>query len=188
MDLPEVLMRVIALAFALSCALVFAGPTVTVGNQGIPVTYTAGTLEEFSAGAEGKLSLGGDSVAFSSGKNLVLAPYKQILNVELGEVIETPRKGLALRKKKGPTRRQMTLEYTDAPKPPAKGDAKAEPNSHSATFEMDDDDATAIVEEIELRTGRRRRITNGDHWWGDSAWKTKRNDSVKPDAIGNLEK
>jgi len=159
-------------------AAAFAGATVSTLSQGVVATYAAGNLDDFTAGTEGKLALSGDGAAFSVGKAIVMAPYKQIQNVELGDVIEQKRKGFHVSKRPLPGRRQVTLSFSD---PQSKLD-------RTATLEMDEDEATAVVEQVELKTGRRRRVTNGDSWWGDSAWKTKRNgNSVKPEALGDLE-
>ena len=43
--------------------------------------------------------------------------------------------------------------------------------------------------EIEIRQGKHtppKRAANGDSWWGDSAWKTTRNNNtLSPDTMGN---
>lgn len=178
--LPFLILSGVAL-LGVGSAAALAGPTELVGDQGLAATYMAGNLEEISAGAEGKLVLGGDSLAFTAGKNVVLAPYKQIQNVELGDPIEQKRKGFHITKKPMLARRQLTITYADAQMKPAS-------DPRTITLEMDEDDAAVVSEQIELRIGKRRRVTNGDSWWGDSAWKTKRNgNAVKPDAIGTVD-
>jgi hypothetical protein len=56
------------------------------------------------------------------------------------------------------------------------------------TLEFDHAAATQTLAEIEIRQGKRappKHPTNGDAWWGDSAWKTNRNDNtVSPESLG----
>lgn len=154
-----------------------AGTTTAIGNQGALAKYTAGNLDEFTAGAEGKLVISGDGVAYSVGTSLVLMPYAQIRNVELGALIEEKRKGFHFTRPNVIGHRQITVGFTE-PK------TKME---RIMTLQMDEDEAVSAVQQIELHTGRRRRNMNGDTWWGDSAWKTKRNgNAVKPEGLGDL--
>ena len=57
------------------------------------------------------------------------------------------------------------------------------------TLEFEEAAANQTVVEIEIRQGKRtppRHATNGDSWWGDSAWKTTRNNNtVTPESLGN---
>ena len=58
----------------------------------------------------------------------------------------------------------------------------------SITLEFDESAANETLTEIEIRQGKRippKRATNGDPWWGDSAWKTPRNNNtVSPESLG----
>ena len=61
-------------------------------------------------------------------------------------------------------------------------------SEQNMTLELDESAANRTVEEIEISQGKRvppKRATNGDSWWGDSAWKTVRNrNTVSPEALG----
>ena len=49
------------------------------------------------------------------------------------------------------------------------------------TLEFEEAAANQTLAEIEIRQGKRtppKHATNGDAWWGDSAWKTNRNNNT----------
>jgi hypothetical protein len=56
------------------------------------------------------------------------------------------------------------------------------------TLEFEEAAANQTLIAIEIRQGKRtppKHATNGDSWWGDSAWKTPRNDNtVIPESLG----
>ena len=72
-------------------------------------------------------------------------------------------------------RQMVNFEFTDK-----------DGNDQTMTLEFEESAANETLVEIETRTGKRKRATNADPWWGDSAWKTTRNNnSVSPDMMGN---
>jgi len=63
-----------------------------------------------------------------------------------------------------------------------------------ALYESDDGSHGDIITQALVQADRQRlsalayggRATNGDPWWGDSAWKTTRNNNtVSPEDLGN---
>src|SRR5207249_12052945 len=124
-------------------------------------------------------------LVFRSGKMVLPVPYDDIRNVELGTKVVPPSipvyKVWQLHKRflvERPMRRMVNFEFADK-------DGKEQ----SMTLEFDESAANDTLAEIEIRQGKRvppRRATNGDSWWGDSAWKTTRNNNtVSPEAMGN---
>jgi hypothetical protein len=61
-------------------------------------------------------------------------------------------------------------------------------NDQTMTLDFEESAANQTLMEIEIRQGKRtppRHPTNGDSWWGDSAWKTTRNsNTVSPESLG----
>jgi hypothetical protein len=159
----------------LSCAAAFAA-------GGGPAVYTVGNLEGISPGAEGILVLDAHKVAFRTGKGVVSIPYADIMESELGAKVTPPTdaplyKVWKLHKRLDPERvihQMLTLEYADK-------DGKPQ----TMTLEMEEPAAAAALAQIEMRQGKRHRSTNGEAWWGDSLWKTPRNNNtVEPEALG----
>lgn len=174
-------------AFSISM-LTLAGPKALAGDIAVPAIYTVGNLDEFSAGAEGELTLKETTLTFSDKNNVVFAPYTQIRSAELGDKAP-PAPASKLRKvlkvKKQSAARMLTIEFKDSG---AQAD-RAEGAMRAMTFQVEELAGIDIVEIIEERNGKHPRTKTGDSWWGDSAWKTKRNgNSVKEDSLGRLEK
>ena len=154
------------------------------GSGGGPAIYVVGNLEGVSPGAEGILVLEKDQAVFRSGKTVLPMPYSDIHNVELGtKVVPTSAPlykvwQLHKRFQERPAQRMVNFEFADK-------DGK----DQTITLEFDESTANQTIEEIEIRQGKRippKRATNGDPWWGDSAWKTTRNNNtVSPEDLGN---
>jgi hypothetical protein len=162
---------------ALLPSLAIADSTVSTVNQGVDATYTAGNLDDFSAGTQGKVVVSGDALVFTTEKSIVTVPFKGVHNLELGALLQQKRRGLHFTKNNAPSRQQLTIYFSD-------GQTKLDRN---ITLEMDGEEAKLTAEQVEIKSGRRHRVANGDGWWGDSAWKTKRNgNAVKPEVIGKL--
>jgi len=154
------------------------------GSAGGPAVYVVGNLDGVSPGAEGILVLEKEQAVFRSGKTVLPMPYADIHNVELGtKVVPTNaplykvwqlHKRLAER----PAQRMVNFEFADK-----------DGNDQTITLELDESAANDTLVEIEIRQGKRippKRATNGDPWWGDSAWKTTRNNNtVSPEDLGN---
>jgi hypothetical protein len=152
---------------------------------GGPAVYVVGNLGGISPGDEGTLVLDHDAVVFRSGKTVVSLPYSDIHNVELGtrvtppsdaplyKVWRLPKRFLTER----PMHQMVNFEFADK-----------DGNDHTMTLEFEEAAAIQTLVEIEIRQGKRtppRRATNGDPWWGDSAWKTSRNNNtVSPESLG----
>jgi hypothetical protein len=77
-----------------------------------------------------------------------------------------------------PAQRMVNIQFSDK-----------EGKDQTITLEFDEAAANETLAGIEIHQGKRippRRATNGDAWWGDSAWKTTRNNNtVSPDDLGN---
>ena len=152
------------------------------GPGGGSAVYVIGNLEGILPGAEGILVLEEDQAVFRSGKVVLPVPYGDIRNVELGTKVLPP-SGVPIYKiwqlhKRFPAQRPLhqmvNFEFIDKDR-----------KDHSMTLEFEEAAANETLVEIETRTGKRKRATNADPWWGDSAWKTTRNsNSVSPDMLG----
>jgi hypothetical protein len=165
--------------------LIVASVAALAGAGGGPAVYVVGNLGGMSPGDEGTLALNHDAVVFRSGKTVLSLPYSDIHNVELGtrvtppsdtplyKVWRLPKRFLTER----PMHQMVNFEFADK-----------DGNDHTMTLEFDDSAAIQTLVEIEIRQGKRtppRRATNGDPWWGDSAWKTSRNNNtVSPESLG----
>ena len=165
--------------------LLLASAAVFASAGGGPAVYVIGNLQGISPGAEGMLVLEEDEAVFRSGKTALSVPYSDIHNVELGtrvmppsdaplyKVWRLPKRFLVER----PMRQMVNFEFSDK-----------DGNEQTMTLEFVESLANETLEEIEIRQGKRtppKRATNGDSWWGDSAWKTTRNNNtVNPDALG----
>lgn len=123
------------------------------------------------------------TITFRTRKLNTTIAYKDIQDMELGAksdpVDNAPLyKVWRLPKRVSPERvlRQMlTIEFTIKDGEP-----------RTVTFDMEEPAAAATLEQIEVRQGKRHRTTNGDPWWGDSLWKTPRNNNtVVPETVGN---
>jgi len=154
------------------------------GSGGGPVVYVVGNLDGVSPGVEGILVLEKDQAVFRFGKTVLPMPYSDIHNVELGtKVVPTfapVYKVWQLHKRlvEHPAQRMVNFEFSDK-----------DGNDQTITLELDESAASDTLVEIEIRQGKRippKRATNGDPWWGDSAWKTTRNNNtVSPEDLGN---
>ena len=154
------------------------------GSGGGPVVYVVGNLDGVSPGVEGILVLEKDQAVFRFGKTVLPMPYSDIHNVELGtRVVPTfapVYKVWQLHKRlvEHPAQRMVNFEFSDK-----------DGNDQTITLELDESAANDTLVEIEIRQGKRippKRATNGDPWWGDSAWKTTRNNNtVSPEDLGN---
>lgn len=164
--------------------MLLASVAAFAGAGGGPAVYVVGNLDGVSPGAEGMLVLEQDEAVFRSGKTVLSVPYGDIRSVELGtkvipnsiplyRVWKLHKRFLVER----PMQRMVNFEFTDK-------DGKEQ----SMTLEFDESLANETLAEIEIRQGKRvapRRAVNGDAWWGDSAWKTQRNNNtVSPESLG----
>ena len=156
------------------------------GAGGGPAVYVVGNLDGVSPGDEGTLVLDHDAVVFRSGKTVLSLPYGDIHNVELGtrvtppadaplyKVWRLPKRFLTER----PMHQMVNVEFADK-----------DGNGHTMTLEFEEAAAIQTLVDIEVRQGKRtppRHPTNGDSWWGDSAWKTtSNNNTVTPESLGN---
>lgn len=163
-------------ALLLWCTVVFAAA------PGGPALYTVGNLEGISPGAAGIVVLEGRKITFRSGKTTTAVAYTDIQEAELGAKSNPPSdaplyKVWRLPQRVSPERvlhQMLTLEFADKNGKP-----------QTMTLEMEEPAAVATLEQIEIRQGKRQRTRNGDAWWGDSLWKTPRNNNtVEPDALG----
>ena len=163
--------------------LMICGAAALAAEAGGPAVYTVGNLQGISPGTGGIVVLESRKLVFRSGKSVTAVPYADIMDAELGAKMapatDAPLyKVWRLPKRISPDRvlhQMLTIEFAD----------KAG-NAQTMTFEMEEPAAAATLEQIEIRQGKRHRATNGDPWWGDSLWKTSRNNnSVEPEAIGN---
>ena len=178
MELGGFSMRVAAI-------ILLASGIALAGSGGAPAIYVVGNLEVVSPGAEGILVLEKDQAVFRSGKTVLPIPYSDIHSLELGTKVMPPSVPLykvwQLHKRflaERPTQRMVNFEFSGP-------DGK----NQSMTLELEESAANNTLEEIEIRQGKRvapKRTTNADSWWGDSAWKTSRNDNtVSPDLLGS---
>ena len=171
-------MRIASLVLLVSVAAL-------AGAGGGPAAYVVGDLAGVSPGDEGTLVLDQDAVVFRSGKIVLSLPYNDIHNVELGtrvmppsdaplyKVWRLPKRFLTER----PMHQMVNFAFTDK-----------DGNDQTMTLEFEEPAAIQTLVEIEIRQGKRtppKRATNGDPWWGDSAWKTTRNNNtVSPESLG----
>jgi hypothetical protein len=165
--------------------LLVASVAALAGAGGGPAIYVVGNLGGVSPGDEGTLLLDHDAVVFRSGKTVVSLSYSNIHNVELGtrvmppsdaplyKVWRLPKRFLTER----PMHQMVNFAFADK-----------DGNDQTMTLEFEEAAANQTLVEIEIRQGKRtppKRATNGDPWWGDSAWKTPRNNNtVNPDSMG----
>jgi len=170
-------MRVVSL-------LLLAAVAAFAGAGGGPAMYVIGNLQGVSPGAEGMLVLEEGEAVFRSGKTVLSVPYSEIHNVELGTKV-LPSSGVPLYKVwelhkrflvERPMHQMVNFDFADK-----------DGNQQNMTLEFEESLANETLVEIEIRQGKRtppKRATNGDSWWGDSAWKTTRNKTVNSDALG----
>jgi hypothetical protein len=163
----------------LSCGAALAGA------GGGPAVYVIGNLEGVSPGSEGMLVLEDGKAVFRSGKVVTAIPYSDIRDAELGTKVMPPTdiplyKVWQLHKRfltERALHQMLTLEFADK-------DGKQQ----TMTLELEETAAAETLAEVEIRQGKRappRRATNADGWWGDSLWKTPRNDNtVGPETLG----
>jgi hypothetical protein len=165
--------------------LFLASAAALAGAGGGPAVYVVGNLDAVSPGDEGTLVLDHDAVVFRSGKTVLSLPYGDIHNVELGtrvmppadapvyKVWRLPKRFLTER----PMHQMVNFEFTSK-----------DGNDRTMTLEFEEAAASQTLVEIEIRQGKRtppKHATNGDSWWGDSAWKTSRNNNtVTPESFG----
>ena len=165
--------------------VLLASVAALAGAEGGPAVYVVGNLDGVSPGDEGTLLLDHDAVVFRSGKTVLSLPYSKIHNVELGtrvmppsdaplyKVWRLPKRFLTER----PMHQMVNFAFADK-----------DGNDQTMTLEFEEAAANQTLVEIEIRQGRRERpkhATNGDSWWGDSAWKTPRNhNTVNPESMG----
>ena len=165
--------------------LLMASVAALADAGGGPAVYVVGNLGGMSPGDEGTLVLDHDAVVFRSGKTVLSLPYSDIHNVELGtrvtppsdaplyKVWRLPKRFLTER----PMHQMVNFEFADK-----------DGNDHTMTLEFEEAAAIQTLVDIEIRQGKRtppRRATNGDPWWGDSVWKTSRNNNtVSPESLG----
>jgi hypothetical protein len=166
--------------------LSLASAVALAGAGGGPTVYVVGNLEGVSPGEEGTLVLDHNAVVFRSGKTVLSLPYSDIHNVELGTRVMPPSDAPLYKVWRLPKRflteramhQMVNFEFADK-----------DGNDQSMTLEFEETAANQTLVEIEMRQGKRtppKHPTNGDAWWGDSAWKTGRNNNmVTPGCLGN---
>jgi hypothetical protein len=162
-----------------------ASVAVLAGAGGGPAVYVVGNLEGVSPGDEGTLVLDHDAVVFRSGKTVLSLPYGDIHNVELGTRVMPPADAPLYKVWRLPKRflteramhQMVNFEFADR-----------DGIDQTMTLEFEEAAANQTLMEIEIRQGKRtppKHATNGDSWWGDSAWKTTRNNNtVIPESLG----
>jgi len=165
--------------------LLFASVAALAGAGGGLAVYVVGNLDGVSPGDEGTLVLEHDAVVFRSGNTVVSVPYGDIHNVELGTRVMPPSDAPLYKVWRLPKRflteramhQMVNFEFADK-----------DGNDQNMTLEFDEAAANQTLVEIEIRQGKRtppKHATNGDSWWGDSAWKTNRNNNtVTPESLG----
>jgi hypothetical protein len=165
--------------------LLFTSVASFAGAGGGPAVYVVGNLESVSPGDEGALLLDHDGVVFRSGKTVLSLAYSDIHSVELGTRALPPAdaplyKVWRLHKRfltERPMHQMVNFQFADK-----------DGNDQTMTLEFEEAAANQTLVEIEIRQGKRtppKHATNGDSWWGDSAWKTPRNNNtVIPDSLG----
>jgi hypothetical protein len=150
---------------------------------GDPAVYSVGNLTGVEIGAEGFLTLNDSKAVFRSGKSSVEIPYKHITNTELGAKITPPSdvpvyKFWELHKRLPggrPVHQMLTIEFN------AKDGA-----ARTMTLEMEEAAAAQVIEQLDYGRGLRHRTRNNDAWWGDSLWRTTRNENtLNPERLGN---
>jgi hypothetical protein len=165
--------------------LLFASVAALAGAGGGLAVYVVGNLDGVSPGDEGTLVLDHDAVVFRSGNTVVSVPYDDIHNVELGTRVMPPSDAPLYKVWRLPKRflteramhQMVNFEF-----------AHKDGNDQNMTLEFEEAAANQTLVEIEIRQGKRtppKHATNGDSWWGDSAWKTNRNNNtVTPESLG----
>jgi hypothetical protein len=165
--------------------LLFASVAALAGAGGGLAVYVVGNLDGVSPGDEGTLVLEHDAVVFRSGNTVVSVPYGDIHNVELGTRVMPPSDAPLYKVWRLPKRflteramhQMVNFEF-----------AHKDGNDQNMTLEFEEAAANQTLVEIEIRQGKRtppKHATNGDSWWGDSAWKTNRNNNtVTPESLG----
>ena len=155
------------------------------GAGGGPAVYVVGNLDNVTPGDAGTLVLDHDAVVFRSGKTVLSLPYSDIHNVELGTRVMPPTDAPLYKVWRLPKRflteramhQMINFQFADK-----------DGNDQTMTLEFEEAAANQTLVEIEIRQGKRtppRRATNGDPWWGDSAWKTaSNNNTLSPDPMG----
>jgi len=171
-------MRILCIALMVSVAAL-------AGGGSAPVVYVVGNLDGVSPGDDGTLVLDRDAVVFRSGKSVLSLSYGDIHNVELGTRVMPPAdaplyKVWRLHKRfltERPMHQMVNFQFADK-----------DGRDQTMTLEFEEAAANQTLVEIEIRQGKRtppKHATNGDSWWGDSAWKTPRNNNtVIPESLG----
>jgi hypothetical protein len=177
-------MRIASLLSKASVVLL-ASVAALAGAGGGSAVYVVGNLDGVSPGDEGTLLLDHDTAVFRSGKTVLSLRYSDIHNVELGTRVMPPAdaplyKVWRLHKRfltERPMHQMVNFQFADK-----------DGNDQAMTLEFAEAAANQTLVEIETRQGKRtppKHATNGDSWWGDSAWKTTRNNNtVAPASLG----
>ncbi len=150
----------------LVCGTVLVGAGASTAGR--PAAYVVGNLDKLSPG--------------DSGKTVLAIPYADMRNAELGTKVVPPSDvplykvwQLHRRFVDRPMHQMLTVEFGDK-----------DGNDRTMTLELEETAAVETLTAIEIKTGKRRRATNGDGWWGDSLWKTNQNhNTVSPETLGN---
>ena len=164
----------------LACGTVLVGAGASTAGR--PAAYVVGNLDKLSPGDEGVLVLDEGKAIFRSGKTVLAIPYADMRNAELGTKVMPPSDvplykvwQLHRRFVDRPMHQMLTVEFVDK-----------DGDDRTMTLELEETAAVETLTAIEIKTGKRRRATNGDGWWGDSLWKTNQNhNTVSPETLGN---
>jgi hypothetical protein len=160
--------KTITLAFA----LMLACGTARAANYGpYPVTYLKGNIEGLDQNAGGTLDLTNTKVLkLQANDSKLEVPYSAIFGAERKEVVITVEKEplykvWALPKRLAPLipPHEVSFDYKDKTG-----------NLHSITLEMEPATADRFFGRLK-QAETKKAATRGD-WWGDSVWKTHRNE------------
>jgi hypothetical protein len=137
------------------------------------ITYVEGTLTGYSVSTDAKLELASSKHLVLHGKDAadVAIPYANVISSEQKTVVLTPEKeplykvwDLAKRLAPPDPVEKVTLQFVD------KAGSK-----QSVTFETDKKTAGKVMASVKQASDK--RASDQGAWWGDRAWKTKRNQS-----------
>ncbi len=156
------------LAFALTLACASA----TAADFGTrSVTYLKGNIEGIYQNAGGTLNLANTKVLTLQASDAKLeVPYSAIVGAERKDIVVSVEKQplykvwtLAKRIDPTPAQQEVSFDYKDKTG-----------NLHSITLEMERSTADRLFVRLK-QAAEKKADTRGD-WWGDSVWKTHRNE------------
>jgi hypothetical protein len=151
----------------LTLVLTLAAGSIASAATSQEATYIVGNLDGVHTGATGYVRTDDANLMFRSGKVTIETPYAKITSAELGATLthssDAPRYKFWERFGNKTVYQNVTVNFKDSGG-----------KEQTMTLELTAAAALEIHSTLELRTGLKAKRQQ-EEWWGDSIWKTTRN-------------